>query len=227
MSWLNRALTGTIGQKLIMAVTGLFLITFLIEHLIGNWLLLDSDGAAFNGYVEFMKNNPIIKVAEYVLFAGFITHIVYAIIITTKNKKARPVGYAYSNPSANSSIFSRNMGLSGSIVFIFLVIHLKQFFITHKLLPSINPAFTPERNLYDEAIYVFTQEPAYVALYVGAMILLSFHLNHGFQSAFQTLGLRHPKYTPFVKGLGTAFAVIVPALFAYIPLYIYFTHCNR
>ena len=224
MSWFNRALTGTIGQKIIMAVTGLFLVTFLIEHLIGNWLLLDSDGTAFLAYCEFMKTNPIIKIAEYVLFAGFITHIVYAIIITRKNKMARPQGYAYNNPSANSSLFSRNMGLSGSIVFIFLVIHLKQFFITHKLMPSLNAAWTPERNLYDETIYVFTQEPLYVILYVVAMGLLGFHLNHGFQSAFQTLGLRHPKYTPFIKGLGTAFAIIVPALFAYIPLYIYFTH---
>lgn len=91
-------------------------------------------------------------------------------------------------------------------------------------MPAIDAAWTPERNLYDEAIYVFSQQPAYTALYVFAMILLGFHLNHGFQSAFQTFGLRHPKYTPFVKGLGTAFAIVVPALFAYIPLYIYFTH---
>jgi len=224
MSWFKRAFKGTIGQKLIMALTGLFLITFLIEHLIGNWMLLDSDGTAFLAYCEFMKNNPIIKVAEYILFLGFIVHIVYAIIITRKNKKARPQAYAYNNPSANSTWFSRNMGLSGSMVFIFLVIHLKQFFITHKLMPAIDAAWTPERNLYDEAIYVFSQQPAYTALYVFAMILLGFHLNHGFQSAFQTFGLRHPKYTPFVKGLGTAFAIVVPALFAYIPLYIYFTH---
>ncbi len=217
MSWFNRALSGTIGQKLIMAVTGLFLVTFLLEHLIGNWLLLSSDGTAFNGYAEFMKENPIIKVAEYVLFAGFIVHIAYAATITYKNKKARPVAYAYNNPSANSSWFSRNMGLSGSLVFIFLVLHLKTFFIPHKV------TYTATISLYDDAIYTFSN-PYWTAFYVFSMLLMGFHLNHGFQSAFQTLGLRHPKYTPLVKGLGTAFAIIVPGLLAFIPVCIYFTH---
>lgn len=215
MSWFRKALTGTIGQKLIMAITGLFLITFLLEHLLGNLLLLNPDGNVFNDYAEFMGSNPFIRVMEYVLFAGFIFHIAYAAIITTKNKKARPVSYAYSKPSQNSSWFSRNMGLSGSMVLIFLIVHLSNFFIPYKILKNGS-----EPSMYDEAMVKFSN-PLYVLLYVAAMALLGFHLNHGFQSAFQTLGLRHPKYTPIVKMLGTAFAIIVPAAFAMIPIYIY------
>jgi len=214
MSWFRKALSGSIGQKLVMAITGLFLIVFLVEHLIGNLMLLEKDGTSFNNYVLFM-DNPFIKVAEYILFAGFIFHIAYAAIITTKNKKARPIGYQYSTPSQNSSWFSRNMGLSGSIVFIFLVVHLSHFFIPYKITHSA------DNTLYDTAIIVFSQTWV-VVLYVIGMCLLSFHLNHGFQSAFQTLGLRHSKYTPFIKKLGTAFAIVVPAAFAYIPIYIHF-----
>lgn len=215
MSWLSKALSGTIGQKLIMALTGLFLITFLIEHLLGNLLLLSSDGTAFNDFVEFMGHNPFIKVMEYVLFGGFIAHITYAAILTRRNRKARPQGYVTTNASQNSSWFSRNMGLTGSLVLVFLIIHLRTFFIPHKI------THTAVNTMYDDAIIAFSNG-WYTLFYVIAMGLLAFHLNHGFQSAFQTLGLRHPKYTPFIKKLGTTFAILVPAAFAFIPVYIYF-----
>lgn len=220
MSWFTKAFSGSIGQKLIMALTGLFLVTFLIEHLLSNLMLLKDDGTDYNNFAEFMGSNPIIKAAEYVLFAGFIFHIVYAAIITAQNKKARPIGYAVSNAGENSSWFSRNMGLSGSIVFIFLVVHLKTFFINYKVLGNYT---TEAPTLYDGAVLAF-KNPIYVVLYVVAMVLLAFHLNHGFASAFQTLGLRHTKYTPFIKGLGTAFSIVVPAMFAFIPVYMYFAH---
>ncbi len=214
MSWFKNALSGAVGQKVIMAITGLFLITFLLEHLIGNLLLLNPDGEVFNDYVEFMGNNLFIKIMEYVLFSGFIIHIIYAAIITAKNKKARPVSYHYNEPSKNSSWFSRNMGLSGSMVLIFLIVHLNDFFVPYKITNSMEP------TMYDAAIIKFGN-PIFVVLYAGAMILLAFHLNHGFQSAFQTLGLRHPKYTPIIKGLGTGFSIVVPAAFAMIPIFIY------
>jgi succinate dehydrogenase / fumarate reductase cytochrome b subunit len=215
MSWFRKALSGTIGQKLIMAITGLFLITFLIEHLIGNLMLLESGGESFTAYADFMMNNTFIKGAEYILFGGFIVHIVYAAIITSKNKKARPQEYAYSKPSANSSWFSRNMGISGSIVLIFLIVHLSHFFVPHKITHSSTS------TIYQDALVIF-KNPFVIILYTIAMGLLSFHLNHGFQSAFQTLGLRHAKYTPVIQKLGTAFAIVVPAAFAFIPIYIYF-----
>lgn len=215
MSWFTKTFSGSIGRKLIMALSGLFLITFLVVHLLGNLLLVRAEGLDFNNYAEFMSKNPVIKTMEYVLFAGFIFHIVYSIINSINNKKARPQGYAYNNPSENSSWFSRNMGLTGSIIFIFLVVHLNRFFIPHKVL------HTSTNTMYDDAIAAFQSE-LYVGFYVIAMALLGFHLNHGFQSAFQTLGLRHPKYTPFIKGLGTAFSILIPAAFAWIPIFIYF-----
>ncbi|MFN3403035.1 MAG: succinate dehydrogenase cytochrome b subunit [Cytophagaceae bacterium] len=216
MSWLSKALSGSLGQKIIMAVTGLFLVTFLLEHLISNFLLLKTDGTDFNAYADFMKTNPFIRGLEYVLFGGFIFHIAYAAIISYKNKKARPVGYAYNQPSENSSWFSRNMGLSGTMVLIFLIVHLRSFFWPHKI---IHPEGL--KPIYDDVHEAFSNG-WYTGFYVFAMILLAFHLNHGFQSAFQTLGLRHPKYTPFIKRLGTTFAIVVPAAFAAIPLIIFF-----
>ncbi|HEY8402315.1 MAG TPA: succinate dehydrogenase cytochrome b subunit [Cytophagaceae bacterium] len=219
MSWFTKALSGTVGRKLLMSLSGLFLISFLVIHLLGNFALMKTEGTAFNEYANFMKTNPAIKVLEYVLFGGFILHIVIAVALTRLNKKARPVGYAYNKPSANSSWFSRNMGLTGFLILVFLLIHLKTFFFTHKV-----PLWEAQAaTLYDEAVVAFSN-PWYVLFYVIAMGFLSFHLIHAFQSAFQTLGLRHPKYTPFIRVVGVIFAIIVPALFALIPVYMYFTH---
>lgn len=214
MSWFTKALSGTVGQKIIMSVTGLFLITFLVVHMLGNLLLLNTEGEAYNDYAAFMGANPMIKIAEVILFAGFIFHIVYAAVISYKNKKARPEGYSYNRSSQNSSWFSRNMGLTGSIILIFLVIHLKTFFVPHKVIGNAT------KDLFTEAQDAFSN-PLYTGFYVLAMALLAFHLNHGFQSAFQTLGIRHAKYTPFIKGFGTFFAIVVPALFALIPIIIF------
>jgi succinate dehydrogenase / fumarate reductase cytochrome b subunit len=219
MSWFTNALSGTIGRKVIMALSGIFLIFFLLEHFLSNLLLLTNDPNDFNGYAEFMKSNIFIKAAEYILFAGFIIHIVYAAILTYKNKKARPIGYAVNNPGENSTWFSRNMGLTGSIILIFLLVHLNSFFFPHKLPnPISGEAHT---DLYTDAYQKFHNVP-YTMFYVFAMLLLSFHLRHGFQSSFQTLGARHPKYTPFIKGLGTGFAILIPLGFALIPLIICF-----
>ncbi|WMJ75423.1 succinate dehydrogenase cytochrome b subunit [Cytophagaceae bacterium ABcell3] len=218
MNWFARAFSGSIGRKLIMSLTGIFLISFLIVHLSGNFLLIrDDGGVAFNAYAHFMKENPIIKLMEIVLAFGFIFHIVFAAFLTSSNKKARPTAYAHNNASANSSWFSRNMGLTGSIILIFLILHLRTFFIPHKA-----GWFEPRAdNMYDEAVIAFSSG-LYVLFYVFAMILLAFHLVHGFSSAFQTLGLRHPKYFPAIRLIGYGFAIIVPLLFAFIPVYMYF-----
>lgn len=217
MGWLSKTFTSSVGKKLIMAVTGLFLISFLIVHLSGNFLLLRNDnGAAFFQYSEFMKTNPVILVMEVVLFLGFIIHAFSGFRLALENKKARPVGYAVNRPSENSSVFSRSMVWTGSIVFIFLVIHLKSFFVDHKVASWMG--VTHEETLFQAVVSAF-QNPVYTWFYVAAMVLLGFHLNHGFQSAFQTLGLNHKKYTPLIKKLGLIFSIVVPLLFAYVPLY--------
>lgn len=217
MGWLSKTFTSSVGKKLIMAVTGLFLISFLIVHLSGNFLLLKNDnGAAFLQYSEFMKTNPVILVMEVVLFLGFIFHAFSGFRLALENKKARPVGYAVNRASENSSFFSRSMVWTGSIVFIFLVIHLKSFFIDHKVAGWLGA--THEETLFQAAVSAF-QNPLYTGFYVVAMVILGFHLNHGFQSAFQTLGLNHKKYTPLIEKLGLIYSIVVPVLFAYVPIY--------
>lgn len=219
MSWFTKALSGSIGRKIIMAASGLFLVVFLLEHLIGNLLLLSDDKTIYNGYAKFMGENIVISVLEYVLFAGFIIHIAYGIIITAKNKQARPAGYAVNNPSENSSWASRNMVLTGLAIFAFLALHLKTFFLPHKV--GIGEKLAP--TLWDEAVHAFSS-PLYVGIYVVAMILLALHLSHGFASSFQTFGARHPKYTPCIKATGYGFAILVPLLFTLIPVYMYLHH---
>ncbi len=205
----------SIIKKVIMSITGLFLISFLIVHLSGNLLLFKDDGGeAFNAYAEFMSSNPIIGAMEYVLAAGFLFHIVDGIILTMQNRKARPVQYAVQKPSPASSWVSRNMGLTGSIVLIFLVIHLKNFFVEHRILGNETP-------MYDLVAQAFAN-PIYAIFYVVSMVLLGLHLAHGFSSAFQTLGLRHKSYFWLIRLVGLIFSIVVPAGFASMPIYFLF-----
>lgn len=223
MSWLTNAMSSTLGRKLLMAATGLFLIIFLLVHLIGNLQLLSDDGGeAFNIYAHFMTSNPIIKTTSYLLYATFIVHIIWAIMLTAQNRKARPVSYKVSGGSTNSAWSSRNMGVLGSVILIFLIIHLGNFWWKMKFgdVPVVDYEGGSFKDLYTVVATAF-QEIWIVALYVVAMLGLMFHLFHGFQSAFQTLGLNHPKYNPAIKFIGTAFAIIVPAAFAAIPILMY------
>jgi len=223
MSWFTQALNSTIGKKVIMSLTGLFLITFLIVHVSGNTLLFRNDGGeAFNLYAEFMTSNPLIKIASIILYSGIILHVIYALVLSIRNKSARPVGYAVANPNQNSSWKSRNMGILGTIVLIFLIIHMRSFWYEMKFgeVPTVNYGGADVKDLYTIVSAAFTQW-WYVLIYVLAMIGLGYHLAHGFWSAFQTLGLQHKKYSPFIKKVGLAFAIVVPLLFASMPIYLF------
>lgn len=223
MSWFTNAMSSTLGRKVIMALTGLFLIIFLVVHLSGNMqLLYDDEGKAFNIYAKFMTTNPLIKVASYILYATFLIHIVWAILLTVQNRKARPVGYNKVKGSTNSTWSSRNMGILGTFIFIFLVIHLRNFWYEMHWggIPTVTYEGDEYKDLYAVVNAAFSQW-WYVALYTASMLFLMFHLYHGFKSAFQTLGLNHPKYNPVIKGIGYAFAVIISALFACIPILMY------
>lgn len=221
MSWLTEALRSSLGRKLVMSLSGLFLILFLVGHVLGNLLLfLDDGGKAFNEYARFMTSTPAIQVLSIITYASIIIHVLYSIIISRLNRKARPVDYAVNSASANSLWSSRNMGVLGTIVLIFLVIHLKSFWYEMRFgqIPMVNYDGAGEfKNLYIIVAVAFTQW-WYVLLYVVAMFGLAFHLSHGFTSAFQTLGLTHKKYTPLIEGVGLWFSIIVPALFALIPI---------
>jgi succinate dehydrogenase / fumarate reductase, cytochrome b subunit len=223
MNWLIQALTSTIGRKVIMALTGLFLILFLTVHLIGNLHLLKDDaGESFNKYAEFMGHALPIQIISVANFSFILLHIMMSIILTLRNRASRPVEYAYSRPQANSAWSSRNMGILGTIILIFLVVHLSQLWYKSKFgeMPFISYGGEEYKDLYKVTRYAFT-ETWIVALYVISMVGLGFHLVHGFWSAFQTMGLRHKKYTPLINGVGLAFSIIVPALFAMIPVWMY------
>jgi succinate dehydrogenase / fumarate reductase, cytochrome b subunit len=226
MSWVSKTLSSTLGKKLIMALTGLFLILFLIGHVSGNTLLFKNDGGeAFNIYAKFMTTNPAVKLLSYVTYISVLAHVVYSIILTRSNKTARPIGYAISKSETNSAWSSRNMGVLGTIVLIFIVIHLQGFW--YKMhwgnLPMVEYNGEQYKDLFAIVQFAFQQEWL-VALYVLSMVFLGFHLSHGFSSGFQTLGLNHVKYSPAIKKIGLAFSIIVPALFASMPLYIYFMY---
>lgn len=223
MSWFTQALSSTIGRKVIMSLTGLFLITFLIVHVSGNMLLFKKDGGeAFNLYAEFMTTSPLIKVASIILYSGLILHVVYSIILTLVNKSARPTGYKLAHPSENSSWRSRNMGILGTIIFIFLVIHMRTFWYEMHFgdIPVENYGGIEVKDLYTVVKASFAQW-WYSLFYILAMVGLAFHLTHGFWSAFQTLGMSHKKYTPFIKTVGLWFSIIISLLFSSMPIYFY------
>lgn len=224
MKWFLDMFSSTLGRKLVMALTGLFLISFLLIHLIGNLQLLKNDGGhAFNVYAEFMSTNPIIQTISKANFAFILIHIIWSALLTVRNRRARgPEGYAVQN-STSSIWSSRNMGILGTIILVFLVIHLKDFWaqMHYGGIPTVNYDGKEVRDIYTIVAYWFAVD-WYVALYVFCMVGVGFHLWHGFVSAFQTLGLNHLKYNPVISFVGKAFAIIVPALFALIPVWMFF-----
>lgn len=224
MKWFVDLFTSTIGRKVLMALTGIFLILFLAVHLAGNLQLLKNDnGASFNHYAAFMSTNPLIQVVSKVNFALILTHILVAVILTLRNRSARgPVGYA-EHSGKSSAWSSRNMGILGTIVLVFIVIHLKDFWAVMHFdegMPTQTIEGVVYRDIY-KVVDIWFHVGWYVALYVFCMAAVGFHLWHGFASAFQSLGLNHLKYNGLINFVGKAFAVIVPLLFAVIPVIMY------
>lgn len=217
MGWLYSALNSSIGKKFVMAVTGVCLILFLIIHLINNLTLYGGPGL-FNTVVKNLDViKPIVRVIEAVLVIIFVFHIFNGVRLWYENKKARPIGYTINGSSKNSDITSRTMIVSGSIVFIFLIIHLKTFWISFNLGHPL-----AEEHQYYEIVASAFSNWIYSGLYIIAMILLGFHLNHGFQSAFQTFGWNNNKYFPLIKKLGLIYTLIMVIGFASIPIYFLF-----
>jgi succinate dehydrogenase / fumarate reductase cytochrome b subunit len=210
----------SITKKVVMALAGLFLITFLLVHLGINLLLLtNDDGAAFKVAVEFMGTNPLIKIMEIFLMGGFALHIILGVIIQIQNWMARPIRYKVEGYS-HISFFSKYMIHTGAIIFIFLCIHFFNFYFVK--LGLVNPPTgVDQHDFYQMATLLFADK-FYAILYVVLMVFLGFHLHHAFQSAFQTMGLNHSKYTPFIKAVSTIYSIIVPLGFASIPLFFMF-----
>jgi succinate dehydrogenase / fumarate reductase, cytochrome b subunit len=215
-------LSSSIGKKVIMGLTGLFLVSFLVVHCFLNSLIFFNDnGLTFNTGAHFMATNWLIRAMEIVLFLGLILHSVQALVLTRDNQKARPVGYAKFNGAANSTWYSRSMGLLGTLLLLFLIVHLAHFWVKSRITGLPGHDAQGHENLYAVMQETFTYAWV-VLLYCFSMVSLSYHLLHGFQSAFQTLGLNHKKYTPFIKKFGVAFAIIIPIIFAAMPVTMYF-----
>ena len=193
----------SIVRKFIMALSGLFLIIFLITHLVINSLTLASSKDLFNEAAHFMATNPIIYAMQYVLALGFIIHIGMGIKLTIQNKRARSQEYVYNKMSKNTDLSSRSMIVSGGLVIVFLALHLRDYFYQMKFVGL--PEGTTD---YDLVVNLFTN-PYYTAVYVIAFIVLGIHLNHGFKSAFQSMGANHKKYNPLIKIVSTAYSIVI------------------
>jgi succinate dehydrogenase / fumarate reductase cytochrome b subunit len=214
-------LQSSIGKKLIMGLTGFFLISFLIVHcLLNSFIFANDGGLLFNEGAEFMAKNPVIRIMEYVLFIGLAAHMVQALILTLQNNKARPVKYAVTNGKANSKWYSRSMGILGSLLLIFLVIHLANFWVKSRFtgLPGVDA--NGKDNLYAVMLEVF-KIWYFVLIYIVGVISLTYHLLHGFPSAFQTMGWNHPKYNRLIVRTGIVFSIVISLLFALMPISIF------
>lgn len=228
MGSIASAFSSSIGKKLIMGLTGLFLISFLLVHCFLNTLVFfDNTGALFNEGAHFMATNWLIRAMEVVLMAGLLLHIVQGLRLTLENRAARPVKYAHHNGSANSKWYSRSMGLLGTLLLIFLVVHLSDFWIVSRFtgIEAFNGGTPLDVNGHEDlyaVMFVKFAEPWRVVFYVLAMISLAYHLLHGFASSFQTLGWNHKKYTPIIKAVGVGFSILIPLIFALMPVAIYF-----
>jgi succinate dehydrogenase / fumarate reductase cytochrome b subunit len=276
-------LKSSIAKKYWMALTGLFLCLFLTGHLAGNLqLLVPNNALNFNKYALFMTSNPAVKLLSYLTYLSILFHAVDGFMLTIQNKKARPIGYAKQNAAANSSFSSRNMAVLGTLILVFIVTHMVNFWarmhfdknmplqtITvevmgqkQELYMMVNGGYMPINQVAKTAEEAKKNgAPTYIAnktdfmntqanvkvgegykdlykitvdffkhpkfgliatiLYVLSMFVLAFHLLHGFQSAFQSLGINN-KFTPAIKAFGKFFAIVVPLLFAIIPVYIHF-----
>ncbi|MFT4032926.1 MAG: succinate dehydrogenase cytochrome b subunit [Siphonobacter sp.] len=256
MSWVTQTFSSTLGRKLIMSLSGLFLCSFLIVHMSGNLQLFYNDeGLAFNKYAVFMTTFPLIKVISYGLYALILVHAIDGLLLAAKNRKSRGA-QRYVVVQNQSTWASRNMTILGTILLLYIIVHMQNFWYQYKFghvpyrqyeqsmvtgdITSSEYSGEPIKGKMEEFVreetqtrvtivkdlYLETKEafrnPILVIFYVLGMVALAYHLVHGFQSAFQTLGWNHPKYNPLIRFIGIwVFAIGIPLAFAAMPIYFY------
>ena len=215
-------LSSSIARKFAMSLSALFLIFFLLMHVTINLLSVCSPGA-FNAASHFMGTNPVIQfVMQPVLIFGVVFHFVLGFVLELKNKKAQGMKYVKNNGAANSSWMSRNMILSGLVILLFILIHFIDFWIPELNYKYIKVLPEDPTRYYHELVEKF-QNPVKVGVYSLAFVFLALHLLHGFNSAFQSVGLNN-KYTKGFRKFAIAFSIVVPALFIFIALFHHFNH---
>lgn len=215
----------SIARKILMALSGLFLLIFLLQHFIINFLSIIS-ADAFNSASHFMGYNPLIQfIMQPILIFGVVFHLVMGIVLEMQNRGSRSVKYAVNGASANSTWMSRNMIITGITVMLFLGLHMYDFWAPEIIYKYVDfNAEDPTRYIH-ELQHKFV-DPIRVAIYCTAFIFLALHLLHGFQSAFQSVGFRHNRYTPTIKKLGNIYAITIPLGFIVIALFHYVSQLN-
>ncbi len=226
MNW-KHYFTTSIGKKLVMGFTGLFLISFLIVHVyINSMIFVGRD--AFNAAADFMGSTIIIRIMEIGLFAGIILHIVQGYMLASKNLATRSVRYEVKPGNKTSAWYSRSMGLLGTLILLFLVVHIVHFWVPSRVTHDLNPVVVRDRemhDLYQRMLDVF-QELWVVILYLVGVFSLGWHLVHGFYSAFQTMGLTTHKYKRMIRNTGIVFTIVICLLFAAMPVSMYMGWVN-
>jgi succinate dehydrogenase / fumarate reductase cytochrome b subunit len=221
---MSSILTSSIGKKLMMSLAGIFLIVFLVVHLGINLSLIFSDSReTFNKAANFMGTNIVVRVMEIILFGGFLLHMIYGVVLQLQNWMARPNRYRKENFS-QTSFFSKFMIHTAAVITVFLVIHLFDFYFKAKIFGDVPLVNYEGKEYHDLGILVIEKFKIgwVVIFYLACFVVLGFHLLHGFQSAFQSLGLNHKVYSPVIKTLGVIYTILVVGGFMLIPVYIYF-----
>ncbi len=228
MNW-SQLFTSSIGKKIVIGVTGLFLVSFLVVHVGVNSCVFkdafmpDDNGSMFNRAANFMAKTVVIRLMEIVLFAGIIIHIIQGLVVEFENRAKRKQGYEVDLGNRGSKWYSRSMGLLGTILLLFLILHWWHFWIparfTHR---GLEEAILLDNGFVGHDMFKLMKatfsEWWVVIVYIVGCFSLAWHLMHGFQSAFRTLGLHNKKYLNMVNAIGVGFSIIVPLLFALMPL---------
>ena len=224
MKW-SELFTSSVGKKFVMGLTGISLIAFLVVHVGINACIWAGDGGEmFNKAANFMGSTVVIRILEVGLFAGIFLHLIQGLMLEFQNRSKRSVGYQVPMGNKGSKWYSRSMGLLGTIILLFLIIHWKQFWIPSRFLEVPEATYgsnAPIHDLFSVMKDTFTQ-PWVVIVYVLACISLAYHLLHGFQSAFRSLGVYNNRYLRLINGVGVGFSIIVPLAFAMMPVSMYF-----
>lgn len=214
--------SSTIGRKYAMALSAMFLLIFLVMHLAVNMLSVFGE-TAYNNASHFMGYNPLIQfLMQPVLMFAVIFHFVMGFILEIKNNRARPVKYAMNKGEANSTWMSRNMLISGAVILAFIFLHMYDFWF-HEMNYKYVEGLPVEENRFWTDLHHKFADLWRVVVYIIAFVLLGLHLAHGFQSSFQSIGARHPKYTPMIKSFGNWYSILIPAGFIFIAVFHYVT----
>ncbi len=231
MKW-SQFFTSAVGRKIVMALSGIFLVTFLIVHVGLNCCIFydldyfdsNDNGSMFNRAAYFMGNSLVIRILEIVLFAGFLLHIIQGYVVEAKNRRRRGKGYRIGLGNRGSTWMSRNMAILGTLILFYLIVHVAHFWVPSRITHDLEQVVYNGRemhNLYLRMYEVF-QEGWIVLLYLVGVVSLAFHLFHGFHSSFRSMGVHNRKYLGLLKVLGYGFTVIVCILFALMPISMYF-----